>query len=222
MRVLVIESEAKSAAYLTKGLAESGFVSDVARTGIDGQHLALTGNYDAVVLDLILTGPSGWNALCTIRASKATPILCVTARDRVEDRLRAFELGADDLLVTPFAFSELLARLRSIMRRARVAEPAALQVADLQIDPPRRRASRGGMRLDLTPQQFSLLEVLATRPGEVYSRGRLVEVLWDMNFESDTNVVDVAVRRLRARVDDPFPRKLIHTVRGVGYVLEER
>ena len=222
MRVLVVEDEAKTAAYLKKGFSECGFVVDVARTGIDGQHLALTGDYDAIVLDLMLPGLDGWSVLRAIRQAKGTPVLCLTARDRVEDRLRGFELGADDYLVKPFVFGELVARLRSIMRRGRATVPALLRVADLEIDPARRRVHRAGVRLDLTPQEFSLLHALASHSGEVYSRTRLVEELWDMNFDSDTNVVDVAVRRLRAKVDDPFAVKLIHTVRGVGYVLEER
>ena len=222
MRVLVVEDDAKSATYLEKGLSESAFVVDVARSGIDGQHLALTGDYDGIILDIMLPGLDGWSVLRAIRQAKGTPVLCLTARDRVEDRLRGFELGADDYLVKPFAFGELVARLRSIMRRGHASEPALLQIADLEIDPARRRVHRAGVRLDLTRQGFSLLHVLASRPGEVHSRTRLLEELWDMNFDSDTNVVDVAVRRLRASVDDPFAVKLIHTVRGVGYMLEER
>jgi len=221
MRVLVIEDEAKTAGYLRKGLAESGFRVDVARTGVDGLHLAITSDYDAVILDLMLPGLDGWSVLRTIRQTKGTPVLCLTARDRVEDRVRGFELGADDYLVKPFAFSELVARLRAIMRRGHAPEPGLLRIADLEIDPVRRKVYRAGTRLELTPQEFSLLYVLASRAGEVFSRTRLAEQVWDMNFDSDTNVVDVAVRRLRAKVDDPYPVKLIHTVRGIGYVLEE-
>jgi two-component system copper resistance phosphate regulon response regulator CusR len=220
--VLVIEDEAKTAAYLKQGLAESGFVVDVAANGIDGQHLALTGDYDAVVLDVMLPGADGWTVLKAIRQQRATPVLFVTARDRIEDRVRGLELGADDYLVKPFAFSELVARLRSILRRGRSLEPQVVRIVDLEIDPVRRKVHRGSARVDLTPKEFALLHLLARHAGEVLSRTRIAEQVWDMNFDSDTNVVEVAIRRLRAKVDDPFEPKLIHTVRGVGYVLEER
>jgi two-component system copper resistance phosphate regulon response regulator CusR len=221
MRVLVIEGETKTAAYVRKGLAESGFRVHVARTGVDGLHLALTNDYDAIILALTLPGLDRWSVLRTIRQAKGTPVLCLTARDRVEDRVRGFELGADDYLVKPFAFSEFVARLRAIMRRGHAPEPGLLRVADLEIDAARRKVRRAGTRLELTPQEFSLLYVLASHAGQVLSRTRLAEQVWDTNFDGDSNVVDVAVRRLRAKVDDPFAVRLIHTVRGVGYVLEE-
>jgi len=222
MRVLVIEDEAKTASYLKQGLAESGFIVDVAANGIDGEHLALTGDYDAVVLDVMLPGADGWTVLKAIRQQRATPVLFLTARDRVEDRVRGLELGADDYLVKPFAFSELVARLRSILRRGRSLEPQVVRIADFEFDPVRRKVHRGAVRVDLTPKEFALLHLLARHAGEVLSRTRIAEQVWDMNFDRETNVVEVAVRRLRAKVDDPFEPKLIHTVRGVGYVLEER
>jgi two-component system copper resistance phosphate regulon response regulator CusR len=222
MKVLVIEDEAKTASYLKQGLAESGFVVDVAANGIDGQHLALTGDYDAIVLDVMLPGADGWTVLKAVRQQRATPVLFLTARDRVEDRVRGLELGADDYLVKPFAFSELVARLRSVLRRGRSLEPQVIRIAGLEIDPLRRKVHRGAVRVELTPKEFALLHLLARHAGEVLSRTRIAEQVWDMNFDSETNVVEVAVRRLRAKVDDPFEPKLIHTVRGVGYVLEDR
>jgi two-component system copper resistance phosphate regulon response regulator CusR len=218
----VIEDEAKTASYLKQGLAESGFVVDVAANGIDGQHLALTGDYDAIVLDVMLPGADGWTVLKAVRQQRATPVLFLTARDRVEDRVRGLELGADDYLVKPFAFSELVARLRSVLRRGRSLEPQVIRIAGLEIDPLRRKVHRGAVRVELTPKEFALLHLLARHAGEVLSRTRIAEQVWDMNFDSETNVVEVAVRRLRAKVDDPFEPKLIHTVRGVGYVLEDR
>jgi len=223
MRILVVEDERKAADYLRKGLSESGFVVDTAHRGEDGLHLALTESYDLLILDIMLPGCDGWSILAALRAAhRDTPVLFLTARDTVEERVRGLELGADDYLVKPFAFSELLARVRSILRRGPGRQPEVLQVADLEIDLPRHRASRTGNRLDLTPKEFALLALLAKRRGEVLSRTLIAEQVWEMNFDSDTNVVDVAIRRLRAKVDDPFPRQLLHTVRGVGYVLEER
>lgn len=223
MHILIVEDEQKTAAYLQKGLSESGFVVDVASQGDDGLHLALTQDYDLIVLDVLLPGCDGWAILKAIRqADKPTPVLFLTARDTVEDRVKGLELGADDYLVKPFAFSELLARVRSILRRGPSRQPETLRVADLELDFIRHRASRGGQRLDLTPKEFALLSLLARRMGEVLSRTLIAEQVWDVHFDSDTNVVDVAVRRLRQKVDDAFPRKLIQTVRGLGYVFEER
>ncbi|MBI5770989.1 MAG: heavy metal response regulator transcription factor [Verrucomicrobia bacterium] len=221
MRILIVEDERKAADYLHKGLSESGYVCDTAARGDDGLHLALTEPFDLVILDVMLPGRDGWSVLSSLRrAGRETPVLMLTARDAVEDRVKGLETGADDYLVKPFAFSELLARVRSILRRGPARQPDVLQVADLEIDLPRHRASRAGQRLDLTPKEFALLTLLARRQGEVLTRTIISELVWEMNFDSDTNVVDVAVRRLRTKVDDPFAQKLIRTVRGVGYVLE--
>ncbi|MBM3841345.1 MAG: response regulator [Verrucomicrobia bacterium] len=223
MRVLIVEDERKTATYLSKGLSESGFVVDLAGQGEDGLHLALTQDYDAIVLDVMLPARDGWSVLGAIRKEgKQTPVLFLTARDTVPDRVRGLELGADDYLVKPFAFSELLARIRSILRRGPSRQPEVLHVADLELDLIRHKAARAGLRLDLTPKEFALLSLLARRKGEVLSRTLIAEQVWDMHFDSDTNVVDVAVRRLRRKADDPFSRRLIHTERGLGYVLEER
>jgi two-component system copper resistance phosphate regulon response regulator CusR len=221
MRLLIVEDEPKTVAYLRKGLSEHGFVVDVAEQGDDGQHLALSGQYDLVILDVLLPQRDGWSIIAEMRRrGRLTPVLFLTARDAIHDRVKGLELGADDYLIKPFAFSELLARVRTILRRGPERQPEVLRVADLEIDLLRFQARRGGTRLDLTPKEFVLLSLLAQRAGEVLSRTLIVEQVWDMNFDSDSNVVDVAVRRLRRKVDEPFPSKLIHTVRGVGYVLE--
>ena len=221
MRLLIIEDEPKTGSYLHQGLTEAGFVVDLARTGTDGLHLALTGEYDLVVLDVMLPGVDGWTVLRRLReAHQDVPVLFLTARDDVADRVRGLELGADDYLVKPFAFSELLARIRTLLRRGKNKEPEQLTLADLELDVIRRRATRQGQRIDLTAKEFALLLLLLRRQGEVLSRALIASQVWDMNFDSDTNVVDVAVKRLRSKVDDPFPVKLIHTVRGMGYVME--
>jgi two-component system copper resistance phosphate regulon response regulator CusR len=223
MRILVVEDEPKTADYLRRGLCENGFVVDVARDGDDGLHQATTGGYDLVVLDVLLPGRDGWSVLAELRrAGVGTPVLFLTARDAVPDRVRGLELGADDYLVKPFAFTELLARVRTVLRRGPARQPEVLRVADLEVEPARLRATRAGRRLDLTPREFALLALLARRTGEVLSRTLIAEQVWDMNFDSVSNVVDVHVGRLRAKVDAPFDRKLIHTVRGAGYVLEDR
>jgi two-component system copper resistance phosphate regulon response regulator CusR len=223
VKVLIVEDEKRTAAYLRKGLAESGFVVDVARQGDEGLHLARTRGYDLIVLDVMLPGQDGWSVITELRGgSVKTPVLFLTARDAVDDRVKGLKLGADDYLVKPFAFAELLARIHTLLRRGPARVPDVIRVADLEIDLVRHRAGRGGQRLDLTPKEFALLSLLARRSGEVLTRTLIAEEVWDMNFESDSNVVDVHVRRLRAKVDDPFATKLIHTVRGVGYVLEER
>ncbi len=221
MKVLVVEDEEKTARFLQKGLQEAGFVTDVARDGQEAIHLAEEISFDLIVLDVMLPKADGWEVVTTLRSHAVeTPILLLTAKDAVSDRVKGFELGADDYLVKPFAFSELLARVRSLLKRAPVRQQEVLRVADLEIDFVRHRAVRCGQRIDLTAKEFALLALLVRRAGEVLSRTMIAEAVWDMNFDSDTNVVDVNVRRLRSKVDDPFPRKLIQTVRGVGYVLD--
>ena len=223
MRILIIEDEKKTASYLRKGLSENGFVVDVAEQGEDGLHLAATEEYDAIILDVMLPMRDGWSVLSELRrGGRQTPVICLTARDSVQEKVKGLELGADDYLVKPFSFSELLARIRSILRRGPSRQPEVLRIADLEIHHMRHKASRGEIRLDLTPKEFTLLSLLARRKGEVLSRMLIAEQVWDMNFDSDTNVVDVAIRRLRRKVDDPFDKKLIHTVRGMGYVLDDR
>ncbi|MCP2091368.1 heavy metal response regulator transcription factor [Paraburkholderia sediminicola] len=220
MRILVIEDELKTAAYLKKGLEESGYAVDVANDGPQGLLLAQEEEYDVIVLDVMLPGMDGWTVVKTLRSTRTTPVLFLTARDDVDDRVRGLELGADDYLVKPFAFVELLARVRTLARRGPPRESELIKVGDLEMDVNRRRVKRGGVRIDLTPREFSLLQLLARRQGEVLSRTQIASYVWDMNFDSDTNVVEVAIRRLRTKIDDNFPVKLIHTVRGVGYVLE--
>jgi two-component system copper resistance phosphate regulon response regulator CusR len=220
MRILVIEDELKTAAYLKKGLEESGYAVDVANNGPQGLILAQEEEYDVIVLDVMLPGMDGWTIVKTLRSTRTTPVLFLTARDDVDDRVRGLELGADDYLVKPFAFVELLARVRTLARRGPPRESELIKVGDLEMDVNRRRVKRAGTRIDLTPREFSLLQLLARRQGEVLSRTQIASYVWDMNFDSDTNVVEVAIRRLRTKIDDNFPVKLIHTVRGVGYVLE--
>ncbi|MDX1301525.1 heavy metal response regulator transcription factor [Photobacterium sp.] len=223
MKLLIVEDEPKTGEYLRQGLAESGFVTDLAQNGVDGLHLALTDEYDLIVLDVMLPELNGWQLLQTLRRSnRDTPVLFLTARDQVEDRVKGLELGADDYLVKPFAFTELLARIRSILKRGRTiaSEPTTLVIADLELDLLRRRVYRVGKKIELTAKEFSLLELFMRRQGEVLSRSLIASQVWDMNFDSDTNVIDVAVRRLRNKVDVPFEPKLIQTIRGMGYVLE--
>jgi two-component system copper resistance phosphate regulon response regulator CusR len=223
MRVLIIEDEVKIRQYLKRGLAEKGFTVAEAADGETGLHLASGEKHDLIILDVMLPLRDGWSVLHELRQrGKTTPVLFLTARDAVPDRVKGLELGGDDYLVKPFAFSELLARIRSLLRRPALRPVEKLGVNDLEIDLLRHKAARGGKALDLTAKEFSLLTLLVQRTGEVISRTLIVEQVWDMNFDGDTNVIDVAVGRLRRKVDEPFPTKLIHTVRGVGYVLEKR
>ena len=220
---MIIEDEVSAAQYLRKGLVEAGYAVEVAHSGTDGLHAAVTGDHDLVILDIMLPGIDGFAVLSALRTSKATPVLLLTAKGQTNDKVRGFELGADDYLVKPFQFPELLARVRALLKRGKapLGDPV-LRVADLEVDAVRHRAIRMGKRVDLTAKEFALLTLLMQRSGEVLSRTQIASLVWDINFDSDTNVVEVAIRRLRAKVDDDFTDKLIHTVRGVGYVLEHR
>lgn len=222
MKILIVEDEPKTGDYLRQGLTEAGYVVDLARDGVDGLHLAVGGDYDLVILDVMLPGLDGWQLLSGIRRKDPDlPVLFLTARDQVDDRVKGLELGADDYLIKPFAFAELLARLRTLLRRGRAtSEPTVLRVADLELDLLRRRVLRGNRRIELTAKEYALLELFMRRRGEVLPRSLIASSVWDMNFDSDTNVVDVAVRRLRLKVDEGFEPRLIQTVRGMGYVLD--
>lgn len=222
MKILIVEDEPKTGDYLRQGLREAGFVVDLVQDGLDGLHLGIEGDQDLIILDVMLPRMDGWGVLQALtQAGIRTPVIFLTAKDQVEDRVRGLELGAADYLVKPFSFAELLARVRNVLRRGPAAiESSVLQVADLEIDLLRRRVSRAGKRIDLTPKEFGLLELLVRRQGEVLPRSLIASLVWDMNFDSDTNVIEVAMRRLRAKVDEGFEVRLIQTVRGMGYVLE--
>ena len=222
MKLLIVEDEPKTADYLQKGLAEQGCTVDVANNGIDGQHLALAHDYDVIVLDAMLPGLDGFELLRVLRRVKQTPVIMLTARDLIEDRVRGLREGADDYLVKPFSFLELLARVQALRRRGRAQETTLLKIANLQIDLIARKVWRAGQRVDLTAKEFALLVVLARRQGEILSKTAIAELVWDMNFDSNTNVVEVAIKRLRAKVDAAFTPKLLHTIRGMGYVMELR
>jgi two-component system copper resistance phosphate regulon response regulator CusR len=221
VKILVVEDEVKTGDYIKQGLSEAGFVVDLMRDGNDGLHAATTEPYDLLILDIMLPGRDGWSILKSLReGGNHTPAIFLTARDEVDDRVKGLELGADDYLVKPFAFSELLARVRSLLRRGKTTEPDIMRIADMELDLRRRRVTRAGRRIALTAKEFALLELLLRRHDEVLPRSLIASQVWDMNFDSDTNVIEVAMRRLRAKVDDEFEPKLIRTIRGMGYVLE--
>ena len=221
MKILIVEDEPKTVAYLRKGLSEHGYVVEFATDGEDGLHMAETNDYDAMVLDVMLPRLDGVTLLERLRRHRDTPVIMLTARDTVDDRLRGLGAGADDYLVKPFSFLELVARLQAIVRRGR-NEATQITVGDLNIDLIARRATRGGRRLNLTAKEFALLAALARRRSQIVSKTAITELVWDINFDTHTNVVEVAIKRLRAKLDGPGQVKLLHTVRGMGYVLESR
>jgi len=222
MRILVIEDDVSTGDYLKKGLGEAGYRVDLARNGADGLFLALEDSFDAVILDVMLPGLNGWQVMEVLRKKSDVPVLFLTARDEVQDRIHGLELGADDYLIKPFSFTELMLRVRTLLRRGTVRESDTYSLADLHIDVLRRRVTRQETVIPLTNKEFMLLHLLMRREGEVLSRTMIASQVWDMNFDSDTNVVDVAVNRLRSKIDRPYDVKLIHTVRGIGYVCEVR
>lgn len=222
MRILVVEDHEKVAQFIVKGLREEHFAVDHAANGIEGLSMARVGEYDAIVLDVMLPGKNGFEVVGELRAKGiATPVLMLTAKVNVEDRVQGLDAGADDYLVKPFAFAEFLARIRALIRRRERGVPAPLKVADLSLDVVSHEVSRAGQRIELTSREYSVLEFLLRNRGRVVTRTTMIEHVWDMHFDSDTNLVDVYIRHLRAKLDDPFPVKLIHTVRGVGYVIKE-
>lgn len=223
MKILLIEDERRAAEYLRQGLTENGFAVELAHTGVDGLHLAVNGDHNLIILDVMMPGLDGFSVLTALRSARQTPVLMLTARGTTADKVKGLELGADDYLVKPFEFPELLARIRALLKRGQFAPPQdVLRVADLEVDAVKHRAVRAGVRIDLTAKEFALLNLLMGRTGEVLSRTQIASLVWDINFDSNTNIIEVAIRRLRAKIDDPFPSKLLHTVRGVGYVLEAR
>lgn len=223
MKILLVEDELRAAEYLRRGLVENGFTVDLAHTGTDGLHAAVTGDHQLIILDVMMPGIDGYAVLAALRSAKQTPVLMLTARGSTDDKVKGLELGADDYLVKPFEFAELVARARALLKRGQAAPlQDLLRVADLEVDAVKHRAIRAGVRIDLTAREFALLTLLMRRTGEVLSRTQIASLVWDINFDSETNLIEVAVRRLRAKIDDPFPTKLLHTVRGVGYALEAR
>ncbi len=222
MSILVIEDDLKTGDYLKKGLLESGYTVDVARNGVDGLHMAREHAYDLLILDVMLPGKDGWQVMGDLRRECDVPVIFLTARDHVDDRIRGLQLGADDYLVKPFSFTELVLRIRTLLRRGVVRDTEVFQLADLQLDPLRHKVTRQGVNIILTNKEFMLLHLLVKRQGEALSRAVIASQVWDMNFDSDTNVVDVAIKRLRAKIDAPFEQKLIHTVRSIGYMFSEQ
>ncbi|EPJ95514.1 MULTISPECIES: heavy metal response regulator transcription factor [Pseudomonas] len=224
MRLLIVEDEEKTSSYVHRGLTELGYIVDVATNGIDGLHYALEWDYDVVILDVMLPGKDGYDVLQGLRLHKKTPVIMLSARGTVDDRIRGLREGADDYLGKPFSFAELVARVQALIRRRAgdTVDLTHLRIDDLEVDLQARKVTRGGLRLDLTAKEFSLLSLLARHQGEILSKLMIAEQVWDMNFDSDANVVEVAIKRVRAKVDTPYPRKLLHTVRGMGYVLESR
>ena len=222
MAILVIEDDPKTGDYLRRGLRESGYVVDLARNGTDGLHMALEQDYDLVVLDVMLPGLDGWQVMSALRNKRDLPVLFLTAKDHVDDRIRGLQLGADDYLVKPFSFTELVLRIRTLLRRGVTRETEVYEIADLQLDHVRHKVTRQGVNIALTNKEFMLLHLLIKRRGEALSRSVIASQIWDMNFDSDTNVVDVAIKRLRAKIDAGFSPKLLHTIRGMGYVMEPR
>ncbi len=221
MLILIVEDEIKAAQYLKEALMQSGYQAESSHDGIDGLFLAQSGTFDLIILDVMLPGIDGWSFIGRLRERSQVPVLFLTAKDAVADRVKGLELGADDYLVKPFSYAELLARVRTLLRRNPVRQQEIFELADLQVDALKRRATRGGQRIDLTNKEFALLHLLLQHKGEVMSRSQIASQVWDMNFDSDTNVVDVAIRRLRAKIDDDFTVKLIQTVRGMGYRIED-
>jgi two-component system, OmpR family, copper resistance phosphate regulon response regulator CusR len=222
MSILIVEDDIKTGDYLKKGLKEGGYAVDLARTGSDGLHMALENAYDLVILDVMLPGIDGWQIMQVLRKKRDLPVIFLTARDQVQDRIHGLELGADDYLVKPFSFTELLLRVRTLLRRGVVREADVFEYADLKLDVLRRKVTREGIEVTLTNKEFLLLHLLVRRQGEALSRTQIASEVWDMNFDSDTNVVDVAIKRLRTKVDQPFDKKLIHTVRSIGYVFGDK
>jgi two-component system copper resistance phosphate regulon response regulator CusR len=224
MRLLIVEDEEKTSSYVHRGLSELGYIVDVATNGIDGLHYALEMEYDVVILDVMLPGKDGYGVLQGLRLYKKTPVIMLSARGTVDDRVRGLREGADDYLAKPFSFAELVARIQALIRRFAddTADPTHLRIDDLEVDLQARKVTRAGVRLDLTAKEFCLLSLLARHQGEILPKLMIAEQVWDMNFDSDANVVEVAIKRVRAKVDAPYPRKLLHTVRGMGYVLESR
>lgn len=222
MRILLVEDEKKVADIIERGLKAERFAVDICHDGRSGWEMGDAYNYDLIILDLMLPGMSGTEILEKIRRKNSqVPILILTARDSMDEKVKNFEMGADDYLTKPFAFAELLVRVKALLRRGPVNRSSVLRVADLEIDRLAQVVKRGGRKIDLTAKEYGLLEYLATHPGRVFSRTMIIEHVWDQSFQGLTNIVDVYVRHLREKVDDPFPTKLLRTVRGVGYSLSD-